>query len=125
VFTDLAVAIAEGATTIGGIDTLSHQGDLFGPLAVSQPGCALPFHRVSFSRRDRPCSERHGPITLAQSHVIVRCHGLLVRSSWRAGPEHDAGETEARSDVMQLIVSVGRQDKPGIGAGIPAKKARL
>jgi hypothetical protein len=33
VLTDLAVAIADGATTIGGIDTLRHQGELFGPVA--------------------------------------------------------------------------------------------
>ena len=31
--TDLAVAIADGATTIGEIDTLRHQGKLFGPVA--------------------------------------------------------------------------------------------
>ena len=31
--TDLAVAIADGATTIGEIDTLRHQGELFGPVA--------------------------------------------------------------------------------------------
>ena len=30
VLTDLAVAIADGATTIGEIDTLRHQGELFG-----------------------------------------------------------------------------------------------
>ena len=33
VLTDLAVAIADGATTIGEIDTLRHQGELFGPVA--------------------------------------------------------------------------------------------
>jgi hypothetical protein len=33
VLTDLAVAIADGATTITQIDTLRHQGDLFGPVA--------------------------------------------------------------------------------------------
>jgi len=33
VLTDLAVAIAGGATTIGEIDTLRHQGELFGPVA--------------------------------------------------------------------------------------------
>ena len=33
VLTDLAVAIADGATTIGAIDTLRHQGELFGPVA--------------------------------------------------------------------------------------------
>jgi hypothetical protein len=33
VLTDLAVAIADGATTIGEIDTLRHQGELFGPAA--------------------------------------------------------------------------------------------
>ena len=31
--TDLAVAIADGATTISEIDTLRHQGELFGPVA--------------------------------------------------------------------------------------------
>ena len=33
VLTDLAVAIADGAATIGEIDTLRHQGELFGPVA--------------------------------------------------------------------------------------------
>ena len=33
VLTDLAVAIAGGAATIGEIDTLRHQGELFGPVA--------------------------------------------------------------------------------------------
>lgn len=33
VLADLAVAIADGATTIGEIDTLRHQGELFGPVA--------------------------------------------------------------------------------------------
>jgi hypothetical protein len=33
VITDLAVAIADGATTISEIDTLRHQGELFGPVA--------------------------------------------------------------------------------------------
>jgi Transposase DDE domain group 1 len=33
VLTDLAVAIADGATTIGEIGTLRHQGELFGPVA--------------------------------------------------------------------------------------------
>ena len=33
VLTDLAVAIADGATTIGEIDTLRHQGELFGLVA--------------------------------------------------------------------------------------------
>jgi Transposase DDE domain group 1 len=33
VLTDLAVAIADGGTTIGEIDTLRHQGELFGPVA--------------------------------------------------------------------------------------------
>jgi hypothetical protein len=83
---------------------------------------ALTFDPVRFSRRDLLCSERDSPITLAQSDGIVRCHGLLVPSSLRAGLEHDAGEAKARSEGMQLIVSVGRQDKPGIGAGSPAKK---
>lgn len=33
VLADLAVAIADGATTISEIDTLRHQGKLFGPVA--------------------------------------------------------------------------------------------
>ncbi len=33
VLTDLAVAIADGATTIGEIGTLRHQGEPFGPVA--------------------------------------------------------------------------------------------
>ena len=33
VLTDLAVAIADGAATIGGTGTLGHQGDLFGLVA--------------------------------------------------------------------------------------------
>ena len=33
VLTDLAVAIADGGTTIGEIDILRHQGELFGPVA--------------------------------------------------------------------------------------------
>src|SRR5258708_10280802 len=33
VLTDLAVVIADGGTTIGEIDTLGHQGELFGPVA--------------------------------------------------------------------------------------------
>lgn len=33
VVTDLAVAIADGATTISEIDTLRHQEELFGPVA--------------------------------------------------------------------------------------------
>ncbi len=33
VLTDLAVAIAGGATTISDIDALRHQGELFGPVA--------------------------------------------------------------------------------------------
>jgi hypothetical protein len=33
VLTDLAVAIADGGTTIGEIGTLRHQGELFGPVA--------------------------------------------------------------------------------------------
>jgi hypothetical protein len=33
VLTDLAVAIADGATTIGGIEVLGHSGELYGPIA--------------------------------------------------------------------------------------------
>jgi hypothetical protein len=47
-----------------------------------------------------------------------------VRSTWRARLEHDALETEARSEGMELIISAGRQDKPGIG-GVHAQKPPL
>jgi len=84
-------------------------------LAVSQPGCALLFHPLCFSRRDRLRSELDGPIALTLSDVIVRCDGLLVRSGWRAGPEHDLGEAEVLREGMQLIVGAGCQDKPWVG----------
>lgn len=48
VLTDLAVAIADGGTTIGEIDTLRHQGELFGSVASDTTawrtlaGCAEP-----------------------------------------------------------------------------------
>ena len=53
------------------------------------------------------------------------CHGLVVRSTGRAWPEHDASQTEFRSQGMQLIVSISRQDEPGIRAGSLAEEGAL
>ena len=60
VLADLAVAIADGATTIGEIDALRHQEELFGPVASDTTvwrtlaGCdAVALARISKARPGR------------------------------------------------------------------------
>ena len=73
--TDLAVAIADGATTIGEIGTLRHQGELFGPVASDTTvwralaGCdGVALARISKARAKRRrhlwdlIEARHGAI---------------------------------------------------------------
>jgi hypothetical protein len=58
VLADLAVAIADGATTISEIDTLRHQGELFGPVAPTRlSGGPWP----DATARRWPGSARPGP----------------------------------------------------------------
>jgi DDE family transposase len=98
VITDLAVAIADGATTISDIDTLRHQGDLFGPVASDSTvwralsGCdAAALARVSKARaRTRKhvwdlVAGRHGQIPPARAAgrslgdiIVVRLDATIV-----------------------------------------------
>ena len=82
VLTDLAVAIADGATTIGEIDTLRHQGELFGPVASDTTvwralaGCdGVALARISKARAK------------ARRHIwalIEARHGGIPPAGWRA-----------------------------------------
>jgi hypothetical protein len=56
----------------------SHARELDLLMWLSQPGPALTQHPVRFFRRDRPGSERHRPIALAERHVIMPGDGLLL-----------------------------------------------
>lgn len=98
VITDLAVAIADGATTISDIDTLRHQGVLFGPVASDSTvwralaGCdAAALARVSKARaRTRKhvwnlVAGRHGQIPPARAAgrglgevIVVRLDATIV-----------------------------------------------
>ena len=85
VLVDLTVAIADGAATIGEIDTLRHQGDLFGPVASDTTvwralaGCAA-----------RPGPGQQGPGEGPPSRLGPD-PGAARRVS-RPGPGRDLGE---------------------------------
>jgi hypothetical protein len=98
VLADLAVAIADGATTIGEIDTLRHQEELFGPVASDTTvwrtlaGCdAAALARISKARAKvrrhvrGPIAARHGGIPAARvagrdpgEVIVVRLDATIV-----------------------------------------------
>jgi hypothetical protein len=98
VLADLAVAIADGATTIGEIDTLRHQEELFGPVASDTTawrtlaGCdAVALARISKARAKTRrhvwglIAARHGGIPAARAAgrdlgevIVVRLDATIV-----------------------------------------------
>jgi hypothetical protein len=93
VLADLAVAIADGATTITEIDTLRHQGELFGPVASDTTawrtlaGCdAAALARVARARHVWGLiAARHGGIPAARAAgrdlgevIVIRLDATII-----------------------------------------------
>jgi hypothetical protein len=87
VLSDLAVSIADGATTISAIDTLRHQGELFGSVAsdttvwraleeITRPGWERS--RRPGRRYERMCGARSWPGT-GGSRPLGSLEGIWVR----------------------------------------------
>lgn len=90
VITDLAVAIADGATTIGEIDTLRHQGELSGPVAS-----------------DTTAWRALAECDAAALSRIARARARTRRHVWRLAAERHGGIPPARvagKDLGQVIV---------------------
>jgi Transposase DDE domain group 1 len=113
VLTDLAVAIADGATTIGGIDTLGHQGELFGPVASDTTawralaGCdSAALARIS---KARARTRRH------VWNLIEARHGAIPAANV-AG--RDLGEvTVIRLDATIVVARSDKQQARGTFKG--------
>ena len=106
VLTDLAVAIADGGTTIGEIDTLRHQGELFGPVASDNTawrmlaGCGgVALARISKARAKVRrhvgglVTARHGAIPPAKAAgrdlgevIVVRLDATIVIARANCSP---------------------------------------
>jgi hypothetical protein len=113
VLTDLAVAIADGATTIGEIDILRHQGELFGPVA-------------SDTTAWRTLSQCDGValacITRARAKVRRRAWGLITARHGGVPPARAAGRDlgeviVVRLDATIVVAHSGKQQARGTFKG--------
>ena len=81
-------------------------------LALSPRGRPLPFHLVRFAGCDYLRSEFYGAITLAFGQHVVPGNQLLL---WPDRGTRVTANAEARSEGMQLILSISRQAKQRSG----------
>jgi hypothetical protein len=104
VLTDLAVAIADGATTIGEIDTLRHQGELFGPVASD----------TTAWRALAGCDGvALGRVAKARARVRRRVWGLIAARHGGIPPARVAGRDLGQVTVVRLdaTIVVAHSDK--------------
>jgi hypothetical protein len=80
----------------------------------SQLRCPLLFDLGYFLLRNRLCPEFNGAVTLASGHGIVPGNRHLLRPDEAAWLKSLARKTEPCSELVQLILSVGREVKPRV-----------
>jgi hypothetical protein len=97
VLTDLAVAIADGATTISEIDTLGHQGALFGSVASDT---------TVWRMLDEIDPVRLGKIAQARARARRRVWRLVRERHGRIPPARVAGRDLGAVTVIRLDASI-------------------
>lgn len=110
VLTDLAVMIADGGTTLSAIDTLRHQGELFGSVASDT---------TVWRALEELIPAGLGTITTARARVRAHVWEQIVARHGRIPPARVAGRDLGEVTVIRLDASIVGAHRTGIGTRSP------
>jgi len=127
VLVDLAVALADGATTIGAIDTLRHQGELFASVASDTTVWRALEEATTTSRAPDSQEPGHGPVLSrllgpekTGGCCVVRSRGEIVDSGWsdRQGQLVDGRRHPQRRGFLgpEFVVSAAEVPHEGVAS---------